>query len=427
MNSSKYNGITEGVIWKQLMLFFLPVLLGTFFQQLYNTVDAVIVGRFVGKEALVAQYYGARDAEDSSRSVHTAMILAIACGAIMTVVGILTAPALLRIMETPEDTMADSIVYMRWVYMAMIPGMVYNMGSAILRAVGDSKHPLYFLIACCLINVVLDLLFVVTFKMGVAGAAIATALSQLLSAVMICWFLARPKTEESVRLELSKLRTDWRIMRRTVHIGLPSGLQAVLYSISNMIILTAINRFGTDTAAAWVAMGKVDAFTWLVLSAMGLAVMTFVGQNFGANSMQRVRESIRDCMIMTSVFAVLISALFLTLGKYLLVIFTTDQNVIALAMRIIYYIMPWYLLYVPVEVYSGSLRGIGDTLVPFIITAVGICIARVVWIFTIVPLHNDISTVAVAYPITWGLTSLAYMIYFRYVKKHKIGKMEQAA
>ncbi len=203
MNSSKYNGITEGVIWKQLMLFFLPVLLGTFFQQLYNTVDAVIVGRFVGKEALaavggsssqilnlligfftgvtsgaaviVAQYYGARDMEDSSRSVHTAMILAIACGAIMTVVGILTAPALLRIMETPEDTMADSIVYMRWVYMAMIPGMVYNMGSAILRAVGDSKHPLYFLIACCLINVVLDLLFVVTFKMGVAGAAIATA------------------------------------------------------------------------------------------------------------------------------------------------------------------------------------------------------------------------------------------------------------
>ena len=447
--------MTQGVIWKQLLEFSVPMMIGLIFQQFYNTVDTIVVGQFVGKEALaavggsssqilnlligfftgvpsgaaviVAQYYGARDAEDSSRSVHTAMILAIACGAIMTVVGILTAPALLRIMETPEDTMADSIVYMRWVYMAMIPGMVYNMGSAILRAVGDSKHPLYFLIACCLINVVLDLLFVVTFKMGVAGAAIATALSQLLSAVMICWFLARPKTEESVRLELSKLRTDWRIMRRTVHIGLPSGLQAVLYSISNMIILTAINRFGTDTAAAWVAMGKVDAFTWLVLSAMGLAVMTFVGQNFGANSMQRVRESIRDCMIMTSVFAVLISALFLTLGKYLLVIFTTDQNVIALAMRIIYYIMPWYLLYVPVEVYSGSLRGIGDTLVPFIITAVGICIARVVWIYTVVPLHNDISTVAVAYPITWGLTSLAYMIYFRYVKKHKIGKIEQAA
>ena len=205
--------MTQGEPWKLLTSFALPVLFSQIFQQLYNTVDAVIVGRFVGKEALaavggsssqilnlligfftgvtsgaaviVAQYYGARDMEDSSRSVHTAMILAIACGAIMTVVGILTAPALLRIMETPEDTMADSIVYMRWVYMAMIPGMVYNMGSAILRAVGDSKHPLYFLIACCLINVVLDLLFVVTFKMGVAGAAIATALSQMLSAVMI--------------------------------------------------------------------------------------------------------------------------------------------------------------------------------------------------------------------------------------------------
>lgn len=448
MEESKFNGITDGIIWKQLLLFFFPVLLGTFFQQLYNTVDAVIVGRFVGKEALaavggsssqilnlligffngvasgaavvVAQYYGARDVEDSSRAVHTAMILAIVSGAIMTVIGIATAPGLLEMMDTPKDTIGDSIVYMRWVYISMIPAMIYNMGSAILRAIGDSKRPLYFLVACCLINVALDILFVVRFRMGVAGAAIATSLSQLLSAGMVWFFLARAKTDESVRLNLRSLRTDWKLMRRTVHIGLPAGLQAVLYSVSNMIILTAINGFGTDTAAAWVAMGKVDAFTWLILNAMGLAVMTFVGQNFGAHSAPRVRESIRDCMIMTVCFAVFMSGLYMTLGKYILVIFTTDRNVIQLAMKIIFYIMPWYLLYVPVEVIGGSLRGIGDTLVPFIITAVGICLARVLWIYTVVPLHHSIATVSISYPITWGFTSLAYLIYFGYVKKHKI-------
>ena len=187
-----------------------------------------------------------------------------------------------------------------------------------------------------------------------------------------------------------------------------------------MIILTAINGFGTDTAAAWVAMGKVDAFTWLILNAMGIAVMTFVGQNFGAHSAPRVRESIRDCMIMTVCFAVLMSGLYMTLGKYILVIFTTDRNVIQLAMKIIFYIMPWYLLYVPVEVIGGSLRGIGDTLVPFIITAVGICLARVLWIYTVVPLHHSIATVSMSYPITWGFTSLAYLMYLGYVKKHKI-------
>ena len=428
MNSSKYNGITEGVIWKQLMLFFLPVLLGTFFQQLYNTVDAVIVGRFVGKEALaavggsssqilnlligfftgvtsgaaviVAQYYGARDAEDSSRSVHTAMILAIACGAIMTVVGILTAPALLRIMETPEDTMADSIVYMRWVYMAMIPGMVYNMGSAILRAVGDSKHPLYFLIACCLINVVLDLLFVVTFKMGVAGAAIATALSQLLSAVMICWFLARPKTEESASgRALLYLKHDNPHRHQPLRYGHCRGMGR--HGQGRRLYMAGAQRDG--------ACGN------------DLRRAELRRKQHAARAREHTRLHDNDLGLCRSDKCAVPDA------RQIPPCDLHEQNVIAHAMRIIYYIMPWYLLYVPVEVYSGSLRGIGDTLVPFIITAVGICIARVVWIFTIVPLHNDISTVAVAYPITWGLTSLAYMIYFRYVKKHKIGKMEQAA
>ena len=386
---------------------------------------AFLVG--IGGAPLVSINLGEKNTDAAKKVIANCFVYILALAVPVTVLAYIFRRPILLTFGATEAVYPYAETYFSLYLIGTVFALTATGMNQFIITQGHSRSGMFSVLIGAIINIVLDPIFIFALHMGVAGAAVATALSQLLSAVMVCWFLARPKTEESVRLELSKLRTDWKLMRRTVHIGLPAGLQAVLYSISNMIIITAVNRFGTDTAAAWVAMGKVDAFTWLVLSAMGLAVMTFVGQNFGANSMQRVRESIRDCMIMTSGFAVLISLLFVTLGKYLLVIFTTDQNVIALAMRIIYYIMPWYLLYVPVEVYSGSLRGIGDTLVPFIITAVGICIARVVWIFTIVPLHNDISTVAVAYPITWGLTSLAYMIYFRYVKKHKIGKIEQAA
>ena len=299
------NEITEGVIWKQLLAFFFPVLLGSLFQQLYNTVDTMIVGRFVGTEALaavggssaqilnliigfftgvssgatviIAQFIGAREEEDVSRSVHTAMILAAVCGGIMTVLGIATAPWLLRIMDTPAETMQDAVLYLRLVYLSMIPGMIYNMGSAILRAAGDAKHPLGFLILCCLVNVVLDLLLVCGFRMGVAGVAVATSLAQLISAVLVCSFLA--KSRESYRLNRKLLRADRRMLRRTVRLGLPTGLQSVLYAVSNMIITASVNGFGTDAVASWVALGKL----W------GLLKSIKVGQVFTAENIRRMR------------------------------------------------------------------------------------------------------------------------------------------
>ena len=440
------NEITEGVIWKQLLAFFFPVLLGSLFQQLYNTVDTMIVGRFVGTEALaavggssaqilnliigfftgvssgatviIAQFIGARDEEDVSRSVHTAMILAAVCGGIMTVLGIATAPWLLRIMDTPAETMQDAVLYLRLVYLSMIPGMIYNMGSAILRAAGDAKHPLSFLILCCLVNVVLDLLLVCGFRMGVAGVAVATSLAQLISAVLVCAFLA--KSRESYRLDRKQLRADRRMLRRTVRIGLPTGLQSVLYAVSNMMITASVNSFGTDTVAAWVAMGKLDALTWLVMSAFGVAVMTFVGQNYGAQRIDRVKSSIKLSLAIAAGVTVVTGTIFVLGGRYFYILFTDEVRIMDMAVKMMLCIAPWYWLYVPVEVLSGGLRGMGDTLIPTIITAVGICLARVLWVFALVPRWHTIQTVVISYPITWALTSLAFAVYYLRFRKTRL-------
>ena len=440
------NGITEGAIFKQLLVFFFPVLLGTLFQQLYNTVDAVIVGRFVGKTALAAvggssahilnliigfftgvssgaaviisQYYGAKDDEDVSRSVHTALILAAIGGALMTVLGLLTAPWLLRILNTPQDTMADSLAYLQIIYIGMAPSMVFNMGSAILRAVGDSRRPLYFLMVCCILNIFLDLFFVIQVKMGAAGAAVATIISQFISAVLVCVHLCR--CQDSYRLDIHKLRPDPRILRRTVHIGLPSGLQSIMYGLSNLILTSAVNSFGTDTVAAWVAMGKIDTLNWMTLNAMGISLMTFAGQNYGARKLDRVRHSLRLAMLLGFAMAAAVTVLFVTCGRYMLMLFTDDPTVLEIAVLIVLYIAPWYWLYAPIEVFSGGFRGLGDTLIPTIITAIGVCVTRVVWVFTVVPVWHDIQAVCVSYPISWAITSGTFFIYYYYVRKHRL-------
>lgn len=440
------NGITEGPIFTQLLMFFFPVLLGTLFQQLYNTVDAVIVGRFVGKAALAAvggssahilnliigfftgvssgaaviisQYYGAKDDEDVSRAVHTALILAAVGGALMTVLGLLTAPWLLRVLNTPQDTMADSLIYLQIIYIGMVPSMIFNMGSATLRAVGDSRRPLYFLMVCCVLNIFLDLLFVLKFSMGVMGVAVATIISQLISAVLVCVHLARCR--DSYRLELHRLRPDPRILRRTVHIGLPSGLQSIMYGLSNLILTAAVNSFGTDTVAAWVAMGKIDTLNWMTLNAMGISLMTFAGQNYGARKLDRVRGSLRLSMILGFAMAAGVCALFVTCGRYMLMLFTDDATVLEIAVMIVLYIAPWYWLYAPIEVFSGGFRGLGDTLIPTIITAVGVCLARVVWVYTVVPVWHDIQAVCISYPISWAITSAAFFVYYFIVRKRKL-------
>ena len=432
------NSITEGVIWKQLLAFFFPILLGTFFQQLYNTADAIIVGKFVGKESLaavggatgailnllvgffvglssgasviIAQYFGARKNQDVSKAVHTAAALAIAAGLFMTVMGILFLPYVLTWMGTPPEIMAPATTYIRIFSLGMLPSLIYNIGSGILRAIGDSRRPLFFLIASCMMNILLDVLLVVGLDMGVKGAAIATILSQLTSAVLVIVTLMR--SSMSYQLFPKKIRFHGEMLRSIIRIGLPAGLQSVMYSLSNVIIQSGVNSFGTDTMAAWTAYGKIDGLFWMTINAFGIAITTFSGQNFGAGKYDRMRQSVRTCLKMAIVTTLALSGVLLLLGGTLLKMFTDDANVVSIGLTIIRLLVPTYVTFVCIEVLSGAVRGTGDTLVPTIMTLTGVCLIRVLWLFFVVPLHRTLPTVLVSYPITWTLTSVLFIIYY---------------
>lgn len=442
----KENKITEGVIWQQLLLFFFPILFGTFFQQLYNAADAMIVGQFVGKEALsavgggtgtiiqllvgffvgvssgasviISQYYGAKREEMVGYAVHTAIAFSILAGLVMMVCGIAAAPAVLRAMDTPADVLGPSILYIRIYFAGVIGNLIYNMGAGILRAVGDSKRPLYFLIASCLTNIVLDIVFVVLLKMGVAGAALATILSQALSAALVILVLMR--TKDMHRLDIRKIGIDKRMFGRIIRIGLPAGLSSVMYSSSNVLIQSGINALGTDTVAAWTAYSKIDSIFWMIISAFGISATTFVGQNYGAGKNDRVRKGIRTCMGMSFITTVLISLLLYFFGIHFYSLFTKDAAVVEIGIKMLRYLVPVYFTYVAIEIFSGSLRGVGDCWMPTVISCLGICVIRVLWNLFIVPLKPDMYTIMFSYPLTWTITSTMYILYYLFFSQLKI-------
>lgn len=435
---SRINGITEGVIWKQLLIFFFPIMLGTFFQQLYNTVDAVVVGQFVGKEALAAvggatgtlinllvgffvglssgatviisQFYGAYRPAETSEAVHTAMALGLAGGVVFMAIGLLVSPLALTLMGTPADVFDHALSYIRIYFLGMIFNLVYNMGAGVLRAVGDSKRPLYFLIFSTLLNVALDFLFVVGLRLGVNGAAIATILCQAVSAGLVVFTLMR--SDDVYRVRLREIRFSLPILRDIVRIGLPAGLQSVIYNISNLIVQTTINGFGTDVIAAWTANGKIDGIFWMIMGAFGTATTTFSGQNFGAQKYDRIRRCVRVCTLMALIAAALVSAVVLLFGPYIYRIFTSDDAVVAEGQRIIHALAPFYFTYVCVEVISGTVRGTGDSFRPMIITCFGVCVGRILWLLFVVPRFHTIEMLAWSYPISWALTTVLFIVYY---------------
>lgn len=362
------NRITEGVIWKQILIFFVPILIGTFFQQLYNTVDAVVVGRFAGKEALssvggsssqiinlvvgfftglsagatviISQYFGAENRKKLEKALHTAYAFSFVFGIIVGIGGVIATPAILEMMNTPEELLADSALYVRIYFAGLLFVLVYNMGSAILRAIGDSKRPLYYLIVCCGINTVLDLLLVLVFDMGVLGAALATLLSQAISAVLVTWTLMFRTAE--MKLELKRISFQKDILIVMLRIGLPTGIQSSMYSISNVIVQAALNKFGVDAMASWAAFGKIDGIVWMICGAFGIAATTFVGQNFGAGKWERVRKGTRDCLLMALGSMMVLSFLITVFGGPLFTIFTSDTEVIAIGMKMVQIISPLY-------------------------------------------------------------------------------------
>ncbi len=437
------RGIVEGVIWKQLLIYFFPILLGTFFQQLYNTVDAVVVGNYLGKEALAAvggatgtiinllvgffvglssgatvvisQYFGSGDEEGVSRAVHTSIALSLAGGIFLTFVGIFGARWALEMMGTTADVIGGATDYMRIYFAGVIMNLLYNMSSGILRAIGDSRRPMIYLIICCLVNIVLDILFVGFMHMGVAGAAIATISSQAVSAILTMRALMR--TEECYKFVIKKLRVDFPLLGRILRIGFPAGIQSMMYSISNLLIQANINALGTDTMAAWTAFGKVDSIIWMVMGAFSVSVTTFVGQNWGAGKVDRVKASIRTGMVVELLSTLIMSGVILLTGQHLIRLFTQDEGVIAISLMIMHCNVPLYVSFVPIDLLSGGMRGMGNSLAPMLIICFGVCIFRVVWLFTAVPLNNNIITIVLSYPISWILTSIVMIIYYLHWSK----------
>ena len=434
------NPITDGIIWKEILRYFFPLLFGTLFQQLYNTVDAVIVGRYVGKVALsavggtsaqmvsllvgfflglssgasvvVAQFYGAKRGNEVSRAVHTGVSLSLLAGIIISVAGFLLAKPFAQLLNTPEEVLDGTVLYLHIIFAGMIPNLFYNIGSSILRAVGDSKRPLYYLIASCLSNIILDLLFVISLHMGVAGVAIATVLSQLFSALLVLRALLT--TDDSYQLTLSKVRFHKDMLRRMLSIGIPGGIQSAMYMISNVVIQASINGFGTDVMAAWTATSKADVLVWLVFGAFGTTVTTFVGQNYGAGNMERVRTSIRTSLWMTTATILALCALILLFGRYLLYLFSTDSAVIEIGTHMIGYFARFYWTFILVEIVAGALRGMGEVLVPTILDLLGVCALRIAWLTLYLPSHHTVDTVMWSYPISWGITSVLFVAYYFY-------------
>lgn len=435
---TRVNGITEGRISQQLLLFFFPILFGTFFQQLYNTVDAIVVGQYLGTEALAAvgggtgtainlligfftglssgatviisQFYGAKDYKDTNKAIHTAMLIAILGGIIILAVGILFTRPILELIGTPEDVIGLAEEYMRIYFLGSVFNTVYNMGAGIFRALGDSKKPLYFLIVSCVVNIILDVLFVGFTDMGVAGAAWATIISQAASAILVIIYLR--KLDSDIKLSLRHLKIDSSILRNTLRIGLPTGIQSILYTISNLLIQANVNAFGTATAAAWAAYGKLDAVYWMAINAFGIAATTFVGQNYGAKLYDRVRSGVRISLAMGAVITLFLTGAFLLLQDKGLMLFTSDSEVLSIGVEILLILVPTWITYMPIEILSGVMRGCGKTLIPTIITIVGICGLRALWLEIVPAIRPTLLSVFLCYPISWIITSAAIIIYY---------------
>ena len=430
--------MTTGSIWKRMVSFAVPVFLGNLCQQLYNTVDSVIVGKFVGKQALaavassgnlifmmtgffmglfigagivIAQYFGAKNYEKVRAAVHTDFAFALCCGVLLTLLGVFFTPTILTWMRTPADVLDTSILYFRLYFLGSLATILYNAGMGILQAVGDSRSPLYYLVISSVVNVALDLLFVGAMDMGVAGAAVATVISQVVSAVLTVRCI-HGSQGMPWHLQLKNIRIERSVLLAICRIGLPGAAQSALYSISNMTIQSAINGFGTVAVAAWSVYGKIDFLFWMTVSSFGIAVTTFAGQNFGARQYDRVRRGTMTCLAMTAGTTLCISLALYPLAQLLFRLFSSDDAVVAQGVQMMHYLVPVYMTYICIEIFSGALRGCGDVRVPTIITVFAVCIMRIVWLAVALPFKHELSVVEFSYPLTWITATVLFAIYY---------------
>ena len=447
---SATRDLTKGNIAAELFKYFLPIAAGLWFQQLYNAVDAIVVGKYVGTAALaavggssshivtllvgffvsltsgaaiiIAHLYGADDRKDLTAAVGTGVAMCIIGGAVIMVVCILVAPLLLKAMQTPEDTIEGSLVYLRIYFLGTIFQLLTNMQSETLRAAGDSRDPFIFMLISCLVNIVLDLAFVLVFGLGVAGVAIATVASQLTNAILVTHRLLT--IDDTIRLVPGSIRIDKGLFKRMMRYGIPSGLQGSMYNISNLMLQAGVNLLGTTVAASWALSGKVDGFYWSTTNALGIAITNFVGQNYGAGKYDRVRSSVKSSLALSLSMTLVLSGAILLLADAALYCFTDDADVHSSTLQIIHTIVPLYFTWSFVEVFQGTLRGIGDVGTPVIILLLGVCVSRIVWLFTAFAINRTLFTLCLCYPLSWTITAIALMIYYRHRMKAGLGPVK---
>ena len=438
------NRITEGNIPSQLLAYFFPLLVGSVFQTLYNTVDSIIVGRFVGANALAAvggsgiviglligffmgvggggtviisQYYGAQNEEKLSKAVHTLITMALILGTVMSVLGQFAARPVLKLIRMDPEILDQSELYLKIIFGSLLFFTVYNLGGAILRAIGDSKRPRNYLILTCILNIFLDLLFVLVLRMSVAGVAIATAASVAVSSILVGRALL--EADDIYRVDIHKLGVDLPVLKEIIRIGLPAGGTSMAYTLSNMIIQAAVNSFGAAFTAAWVAFGKIDNVIFMIQGAFGMSVTTFVGQNYGAAKYGRVKESVRTGILMSISVTLVLSVLMYFFSPIMISWFAEEADVIAIGTSVLRVCAPFYFMYAFIEILSGAIRGSGEGFAPMAITLTTICAMRFVWIYLVAPLlGNTIESITACYPATWILAAIVFIIYYgRYRKR----------
>ena len=428
--------MTEGSIWKSILLFSVPLILGNMLQQLYNTADSIIVGNFVGSNALaavgssgspiflligfsqgiavgagvvVSQFLGAKDREGAHVAVHTSLALSAILGAILTVCGIAVSRALLTAMNTPAEVLEDAVLYMRLYFGGVLFSVVYNMTAGILNAAGNSRRSLVYLAWASVTNIVLDLVFIVGLRMGVAGAAIATDLSQLVSCVLSLRFLM--KSEDACRVELSAIRLHRKMAGRIIRVGLPTGIQNMVISFSNVLVQASVNSYGAAAMAGFAAYMKIDGFNILPVSSISMAATTFVGQNYGAGRLDRVKRSVWVTLAIGVIYTLCTGAALLAGQDAILHLFTADEAVVTYGKLAMRWFCPFYFLLSILHGLAGAVRGTGASIPPMVVLLVSLCLFRVVWIQFLLPFFSGIEGVFILYPVSWGLGALLMILY----------------
>lgn len=450
VQANKYEiDMCNGTIMDKLISFSLPLMLSGILQLLFNAVDIVVVGRFTGSKALAAvgsttalinlfinlfigvslganvlaaRYYAAGKQKEMSETVHTAMLFALISGCVMVLAGLFFSRGALELMDTPDDVISQAALYMKIYFMGMPFFMLYNYGAAILRAVGDTKRPLLFLVISGAANAALNLLLVIVFSMGVAGVAVATVISQCISCVMVLSCLIR--TESSYQLSLKKLRIRPAYLLQIFQVGIPAGIQSTVITFSNVLLQSSVNSFGSTAMAGYTAANNIFGFLYTSINSVSQACMSFTSQNYGAGKKKRMDLVLRDCLILTVVIGLLMGGGAYLFGPELLHIYTSDEAVIACGMEILLYTTVTYFLCGIMDLIPGALRGMGRSAVPMLLSVIGTVGTRIIWIYLIFPAHRSLAVLFISYPVSWLATIIMQAACFFFVRRNVHSKMK---